>query len=98
MTGKVHDDGWITWTGKTLLGVWVGPKVSLVPLSKRSCSAIFARLNVGLAAWSPPEAGGRNRFASDGLSYLAYYTMEKQADGTWRISGCYLVRAEDESV
>ena len=34
----------------------------------------------------------------DGLSYLAYYTMEKQADGTWRISGCYLVRAEDENV
>ena len=34
----------------------------------------------------------------DGLSYLAYYTMEKQADGTWRISGCFLVRAEDESV
>jgi len=34
----------------------------------------------------------------DGLSYLAYYTMEKQADGTWRISGCYLVRAVDESV
>ena len=34
----------------------------------------------------------------DGLSYLAYYTMERQPDGTWRISGCYLVRAEDESV
>jgi hypothetical protein len=34
----------------------------------------------------------------DGLSYLAYYTMEKQADGTWRISGCYLVRAKDQSV
>jgi hypothetical protein len=34
----------------------------------------------------------------DGLSYLAYYTMEKQPDGSWRISGCYLVRAEDESV
>ena len=34
----------------------------------------------------------------DGLSYLAYYTMQKQPDGTWRISGCYLVRAEDESV
>jgi ketosteroid isomerase-like protein len=34
----------------------------------------------------------------DGLAYLAYYTMERQADGTWRISGCYLVRAQDESV
>jgi hypothetical protein len=34
----------------------------------------------------------------DGLSYLAYYTMERQADGSWRINGCYLVRMEDESV
>jgi Domain of unknown function (DUF4864) len=34
----------------------------------------------------------------DGLSYLAYYTMERQPDGSWRISGCYLVRAEDENV
>ena len=33
----------------------------------------------------------------DGLAYIAYYTMEKQPDGTWRISGCYLVRAEDQS-
>jgi hypothetical protein len=29
----------------------------------------------------------------DGFSYLAYYTMEKQPDGTWRINGCYLMRA-----
>ena len=34
----------------------------------------------------------------DGLSYLAYYTMERQLDGTWRISGCSLVRAKDQSV
>ena len=33
----------------------------------------------------------------DGLSYLAYYTMEKQPDGSWRISGCYLVRAADQN-
>ena len=33
----------------------------------------------------------------DGLNYIAYYTMERQADGTWRISGCYLLRAKDES-
>ncbi|MEZ5832109.1 MAG: DUF4864 domain-containing protein [Dongiaceae bacterium] len=34
----------------------------------------------------------------DGISYLAYYTMERQADGSWRISGCYLVRMEDQNV
>jgi hypothetical protein len=33
----------------------------------------------------------------DGHAYLAYYTMQKQPDGTWRISGCYLVRTEDQS-
>src|SRR5262245_4210565 len=33
----------------------------------------------------------------DGIGYLAYYTMEKQPDGTWRISGCYLVRIQDQS-
>jgi len=33
----------------------------------------------------------------DGIGYLAYYTMEKQPDGTWRISGCYLVRTKDQS-
>lgn len=34
----------------------------------------------------------------DGLSYLAYYTMERQPDGRWRISGCYLVRTRDQNV
>lgn len=34
----------------------------------------------------------------DGRSYLAHYMMERQPDGSWRISGCYLERAEDESV
>jgi len=33
----------------------------------------------------------------DGAGYLAYYTMEKQPDGTWRISGCYLVQIQDQS-
>jgi hypothetical protein len=33
----------------------------------------------------------------DGVGYLAYYTMEQQPDGTWRISGCYLVQIQDQS-
>lgn len=34
----------------------------------------------------------------DGKGYLAHYMFEKQPDGSWRISGCYLERAQDESV
>lgn len=34
----------------------------------------------------------------DGRGYLAHYMMERQPDGSWRISGCYLERAQDESV
>jgi hypothetical protein len=29
----------------------------------------------------------------DGLAYTARYTMEKQPDGSWRISGCELQRS-----
>jgi len=31
----------------------------------------------------------------DGLTYEAVYTMERQPDGSWQISGCALVRAPD---
>jgi Domain of unknown function (DUF4864) len=28
-----------------------------------------------------------------GKTWIALYSMEKQADGTWRISGCYILQA-----
>jgi hypothetical protein len=31
----------------------------------------------------------------DGLTYEAIYTMERQPDGSWQISGCAIVRAPD---
>lgn len=33
----------------------------------------------------------------DGLTYEALYSMERQPDGSWKISGCALVRAPDVS-
>jgi hypothetical protein len=35
---------------------------------------------------------------SEGTQWLALYTMEKQPDGSWKISGCTLVKAPDQSV
>jgi hypothetical protein len=35
---------------------------------------------------------------ADGTQWLAVYTMEKQEDGSWRISGCTLIRDEAKSV
>jgi hypothetical protein len=34
--------------------------------------------------------------APDGKQVLALYSMERQADGSWRISGCMLAEPEDE--
>jgi hypothetical protein len=34
----------------------------------------------------------------DGQPVMAIYFMEQQPDGSWRISGCTLVRAPDQSV
>lgn len=34
----------------------------------------------------------------DGESVLALYEMQRQPDGTWKINGCILVKAPDQSV
>lgn len=34
----------------------------------------------------------------DGRGYIAHYMMERQADGSWRIGGCYLEPVGEESV
>ena len=34
---------------------------------------------------------------ADGRTEVAHYVMERQADGTWRISGCYLTKSDDRS-
>jgi hypothetical protein len=35
---------------------------------------------------------------ADGGQWLALYTMEQQPDGSWKISGCRLVKAPDQNV
>ena len=34
----------------------------------------------------------------DGIPVIALYPMERQADGSWRIGGCYLVRGSGDMV
>jgi hypothetical protein len=62
---------------------------------------VYRPKSVEFRALKPTEQGPTQEvfvIGPDGLSYLAYYTMERQADGSWRISGCYLLRAPDQSV
>jgi hypothetical protein len=33
----------------------------------------------------------------DGVAVVALYTMERQADGSWRISACYLTTSDDKA-
>ena len=35
---------------------------------------------------------------AEGTDWLAVYTMERQEDGSWRISGCVLIKDESRSV
>lgn len=35
---------------------------------------------------------------ADGVDWTALYALEKQPDGTWKISGCQIVREPGESV
>jgi|GEM_PF-1286845 hypothetical protein len=50
----------------------------------------------------PPEVGPNGSpiqpmtlLDSSGRGWMAYYTMEQQADGSWRIAGCQLVPLSD---
>lgn len=34
---------------------------------------------------------------NDGIDWVALYTLEQQPDGSWRISGCYLLKAPGQT-
>ncbi len=34
----------------------------------------------------------------EGTDWVAIYTLEQQPNGTWRISGCYLVKTPGQAV
>ena len=34
----------------------------------------------------------------EGVDWVAVYTLEQQADGTWRISGCFLTKEPGQAV
>ena len=56
----------------------------------------FSFRETGESAAGPTQAV-RIRDAQ-GVDWTAIYTLEKQADGTWRISGCTLTREPGENV
>ena len=35
---------------------------------------------------------------ADGVDWIALYTVERQPDGSWKITGCYLTKAPGEAV
>ena len=62
---------------------------------------VYRPMNVEFRELSSTHYGPTQRvfvIGPDGHSYMAFYTMERRPDGTWRISGCHLVELEDESV
>ena len=62
---------------------------------------VYRPKNVEFRELSATEWGPTQRvfvIGPDGHAYMAFYTMERQPDGSWRISGCHLVEIEDQSV
>ncbi len=52
----------------------------------------------GAAEETPAGPTQAVRFVDrEGVSWLAVYSLERQPDGTWRISGCSLLREPDEA-
>ena len=43
-------------------------------------------------------AGGGYEISADGKAWTALYTLARQDDGSWRITGCYLKAAEGQNI
>lgn len=62
--------------------------------------AVYRPREVEFRALTSDGAGWVQRVlfvGPDGIPVIARYTMERQPDGSWRISGCILERAPEET-
>ncbi len=97
-----HDDGAKAFGYATpVLQEKFGDPATFMQMVKQGYTAVYRPRSVAFEKLVDTQQGPDQilrRVGPDGLTYAAHYLMQKQPDGSWRISGCYLTRLEDQSV
>lgn len=77
-----------------------GTPEAFMDMVKRAYQPVYRPRETEFRALTTGEEGPVQRVllvGPDGRLVLALYSMEREADGSWRISGCVLVEAEERT-
>lgn len=97
-----HDDGAKAFGFATpAIQQKFGDAATFMQMVKSGYSAVYRPRSVAFDKLVDTEFGPDQilrLIGPDGHAYTAHYMMQKQADGSWMINGCYLTQAEDQNV
>jgi hypothetical protein len=78
-----------------------GSPATFLDMVKAGYAPVYRPKAVEFRDWVESPGGPEQQvfvIGPDGRGYIAHYMMERQPDGSWRISGCYLEPIGEESV
>lgn len=78
-----------------------GSAATFMDMVKTGYAPVYRPKAVEFRDWVESPSGPEQQvfvIGPDGRGYIAHYMMERQPDGSWRISGCYLEPLGEESV
>ena len=92
-----HDDapGAFGFAAPAIQGMF-GTAANFLEMVRRGYQPVYRPRSVDFAALGVEDGAVVQRvelIGPDGLAYTARYSMERQADGLWRISGCELLHS-----
>ena len=97
-----HDDGAKAFGFATpAIQQKFGDAATFMQMVKSGYSAVYRPRSVAFERLVDTEFGPDQilkLIGPDGHGYTAHYIMQKQADGSWMINGCYLTMVEDQNV
>lgn len=83
-----------SFAAPTITGIFNTPE-NFMAMVKRGYAPIYNNQNFTFGSLSLDSLGRQNQHvtitAADGKRYEAVYALQKQKDGSWKISGCSLV-------
>ena len=102
LTAFQHDDGAKAFGYATpMIQQKFGDAATFMQMVKSGYTAVYRPKSVAFDKLVDTEYGPDQILkviGPDGAGYVVHYIMQKQADGSWMINGCYMTRAEGQNV
>ena len=97
-----HDDGSAAYAYASpgIKGLFPSPDI-FMDMVRKLYPPVYRPQSVTFGAIAQSQSGPMQKVflvGPDGKSYVAVYTLEQQPDGSWKISGCYIVPDEGATI